>query len=889
MNKISYLLGSLAGTAHSPALDGLVNALSGAGIACVVFDPDGKLIACNEAFLNINEDIRHHIVPGVTFDRLIELAADNRSIGDNSADQWASEKEKIFRTPSGIYEERHANGKVYRSEDFRTKDGYYIGLRYDVTEAEETRNHRDYLEHRFESLAELSSDFFWEMDAELRFHSFHGKGKENAFSDAIGRQRWESATQADLEDVVKWQEHQACLDAREPFRNFEFEIDTKPPKWMRVSGDPLFSTEGVFTCYIGTAIDITDQIINRIRLEESEARFRNLVEGSVQGLLVHVENKPVYVNPAVAKMLGYSVEEILAFDSLECLFTEKSLPRHKAYSNARMMGLEVPENYETEWVRKDGEVIVIRHVSQLIEWEGQQAIQATILDVTAEKQAAAETLERERRFRALADGLPINVVYVDRHRRYRFINNAYLDFYKTTADQILGKSVEEVMGTNAYETVRDRIGAALSGIQQNFEIDIDFVPAGRKRVQSIYVPHRNDNDDVIGIYGLVIDITRHVEAEQAARESEIRYSRMLAIAPDAIVATDKNLTIRVFNRGAETVFGYSSEEVIGKHLNLLLPERYHLKHAAHVRNFLEDREDSRMMSERSEIFGCRRDGSEFPAEASISKIEIGEEIVLTVMLHDITDRKETEAELISAKEKAEYADRSKSEFLANMSHELRTPLNAIIGFADMMHKETFGPLGDDHYYDYAEGIHESGGHLLSMINDILDLSKIEAGRLELYEERLTVQSVVEDCLKIISPRARQAELDVQVTTDHNLPALMADSRLLKQMLLNLLSNAVKFTNPGGNIHIDATIAANGELLVSVSDTGIGIAEEDMEKAMATFGQVDGTLSRRYEGSGLGLPLVKSHIEAHGGQFELTSQPGVGTKATLKFPAPRVQP
>jgi PAS domain S-box-containing protein len=205
---------------------------------------------------------------------------------------------------------------------------------------------------------------------------------------------------------------------------------------------------------------------------------------------------------------------------------------------------------------------------------------------------------------------------------------------------------------------------------------------------------RDDNGRPVRMVGSISDITERKRAENAVQDSEARFSRMLAIAPDAIAGIDRNQRIQIFNQGAEKVFGYSNEEAIGQPLDILLPERFRGRHASHIESFISCSDDSRLMSERTEIYGLRKDGSEFPAEASISKLQMGDEVMLSVMLHDISGRKKFEAELVAAKEQAEYADRAKSEFLANMSHELRTPLNAIIGFAEMMKQNTFGPLGD---------------------------------------------------------------------------------------------------------------------------------------------------------------------------------------------------
>ncbi|MGH6959712.1 MAG: sensor histidine kinase, partial [Dongiaceae bacterium] len=257
-----------------------------------------------------------------------------------------------------------------------------------------------------------------------------------------------------------------------------------------------------------------------------------------------------------------------------------------------------------------------------------------------------------------------------------------------------------------------------------------------------------------------------------------------------------------------------------------------------------------------------------------------------VMHFDITDRIMAEEALRAAKEQAEFANRSKSEFLANVSHELRTPLNAIIGFSEVMQHEMFGALGAPHYKEYAKDIHDSGVHLLKIINDILDLSKIEAGKFDLHKENLNLVEVVRSCLRLVNDRATTGRLALKTEVPEELPPMHADSRAIKQILINLLSNAVKFTPPGGEIRVTAVRDGNGDFLLSVADTGIGIAEKDIPKALAAFSQVDSALNRKYAGTGLGLPLVRLLAELHGGRMHLESKVDVGTTVTVRIPQPR---
>jgi signal transduction histidine kinase/CHASE2 domain-containing sensor protein len=252
---------------------------------------------------------------------------------------------------------------------------------------------------------------------------------------------------------------------------------------------------------------------------------------------------------------------------------------------------------------------------------------------------------------------------------------------------------------------------------------------------------------------------------------------------------------------------------------------------------------------------------------------------------NVTDQRRMEA-MLAAKEQAELANRAKSEFLANMSHELRTPLNAIIGFADVLKGEMFGSVGSDENRGYITDIHDSGMHLLQIINDILDVAKVEAGELELAEENLSLPLIVKACQRLMGERAQRAEVSIHTVIDRALPQLTGDEIRVKQILLNLLSNAVKFTPEGGRVTVGCHVRPDGGITLSVTDTGIGIAAADMDKALQKFGQVDSALQRNFDGTGLGLTLVQTLAEMHQARFTLDSTPGNGTTATVEFPPER---
>ena len=262
--------------------------------------------------------------------------------------------------------------------------------------------------------------------------------------------------------------------------------------------------------------------------------------------------------------------------------------------------------------------------------------------------------------------------------------------------------------------------------------------------------------------------------------------------------------------------------------------------------------------------------------------------VLEKFNHEVMERERTAAELREARDLAELANSTKSQFLANMSHELRTPLNAIIGFSELMNGELFGPIGNDRYKEYVDDIHKSSSHLLSLINDILDLSKVEADRYELYEEELDVNDVVESCRRMIEHRATDAGVSLAVSVEEKLPMLYADKRAMRQIILNLVSNAVKFTPRGGKVALAAFLEPDNRLAFRVSDTGVGMTKEDIPLALEPFRQInmDSTVYAA-EGTGLGLPLTRALARLHGASLVIESEPRQGTTITVRMPYTRI--
>ncbi len=375
------------------------------------------------------------------------------------------------------------------------------------------------------------------------------------------------------------------------------------------------------------------------------------------------------------------------------------------------------------------------------------------------------------------------------------------------------------------------------------------------------------------------DITPHKQVERAQERSQTLFKRVFQATPDMVSLSylDTGIFLDVNDRLARAI-GMSRKDILGQSIfDLEIWDEPTM--AMRIRAMIRRHGSIHQMKARVR----RADGSTFPISFSAESLVVDGEDVLLLIGRDITTDIEREEELCRSRDAAELANRAKSEFLANMSHELRTPLNAILGFSEVICGEVLGPLGDPRYREYAHDIHRSGKHLLEIINDILDLSKVEAGRLEIHPRPVDVSELVASTLRLVHERAQMADLDVRVEITPPDLAFHADSRLCKQILLNLLTNAIKFTPARGRIELRAERLADGGCRFIIADTGIGMSEEEVARALTPFGQVDSVLTRRHEGTGLGLPLVAAFVAAHGGKFRIDSEKGRGTTVTIDLP------
>ncbi len=620
-------------------------------------------------------------------------------------------------------------------------------------------------EERFRDFAAAASDWFWEMDANLRFSFMSERLREVTGLDpreTIGKTRQEIG--AGDTDVDKWEAHLDDLQARRPFRDFRY-VYISPEgerQYWSISGVPLFDKEGTFLGYRGTGRNLTEEYrARRMAFEAQDLLLQAIEHFSSAVALFDSEDRLLLFNEAFLDIVGPADPSIgpgMSFEELIWRQVKKgmipaALGREAEWIAERLSRHRNPtEEFEIE--RADGRWLRMRE-----ERTGNGGVFLTATDISETKTFERAEQEVRDRLRAVIDHLPAGLVLKDSSGSYMMANQQFVELYGLKDRDVVGGTAHDHFPESEAQVIEFQDRTVLrTGIPMEAEMEVTRGDGSKVFCMITRFPVLDSDGQAIGIGGI--------------------------------------------------------------HMN-------------------------------------------------------------------ISEMKEKEKELRIARDEAERANHAKSAFLANMSHELRTPLNAIIGFSEIMEKGLFGELGNPQYKEYAEDIRRSASHLLSIISDILDLSKIEAGRMELHEEELDLATVVKSCQSMVMEAAATAGLALRASLPGDLPRLVADKRSVRQILLNLLSNAVKFTPEGGSVTIETRLESDGQLALVVWDTGIGMSADDIEVVLQPFGQVESAHTRSHDGTGLGLPITRSLAEMHGGSLTVESEVGKGTTITVRFPPERI--
>lgn len=499
-------------------------------------------------------------------------------------------------------------------------------------------------------------------------------------------------------------------------------------------------------------------------------------------------------------------------------------------------------------------------------------------------------------FRDILQALPLGIVAI--------ASTGRVESWNLAAERILGWSNEEVAGAPppielplptagaVMEVQRRRKDGSLADLQIRA---IPWPDSTQSELGSIVIL-----TDVTGLRATehaVQDLTAQSERARSRAREHMRFRELLDAAPDAIIEVDREGRIVLLNKATERLFGYDREELWGQTVELLIPEEVRCGHQAHREKYWAH-PTTRPMGTGLKLQGQRKDGSKFPVEISLSPVQFEEGFRVSAIIRDVSERRFAEEQLravqaayteaLAAKnrelearnEGVERANRLKDEFLSGMSHELRTPLHTIIGFTELLEEEIEGSLNEKQRR-FIRHIHKDSQHLLALINDVLDLSKVESGRLELQQEFFQLPEALEETISSIRPRAEVKTIQIESSVLDVLD-IYADRLRFKQILYNLLSNAVKFTPEGGRVWVEVAKQA-GFINVSVADTGVGIAYSEHGSVFDKFYQVGQRQAGGQEGTGLGLAITRRLVEEHGGSIQLTSEPGKGSRFTFTIP------
>jgi len=576
-----------------------------------------------------------------------------------------------------------------------------------------------------------------------------------------------------------------------------------------------------------------------------------------------------YVSPNVERILGFAPDEIIGIPgwTREHLVHDDQAAVHEQVALA--MAARAPE-WETEarFLRRDGES---QWVAMVVRPEYDGAGNPTehvvyVWDIVKSRRAQEESRQAREFLDSVIENLP-HMIFVKDARDLRFvrINRAGEELLGYPRDTLIGKSDHDFFPPDQADsfTAKDREVLEGGRLVDIPEEPIDTAARGRRILHTKKIPVHDATGRAEFLLGISEDITER-------RRTEDRFRRVVESVPNAIVVVDQGGTIRLVNPQTEKLFGYARQELIGKPVEILLPASLREGHPAHRAGYLSE-PTTRAMGSNRDLYGLHKDGREIPVEVGLNPIETDEGTQVLASVIDITVRKAAEAALTAAEAEAKRANLAKSEFLSRMSHELRTPLNAVLGFAQLLEMDDL----TTEQRDSLDHISRGGRHLLELINEVLDISRIEARQMTLSPEPVAVADLLTEVIGLVSPLAGGRSITLDATASGCDVYVLADRQRLTQVLLNLLANAVKYNRDGGSVTVACAGTEGDRLRIRVTDTGYGIPPDQLDRLFRPFERL-GADQSTVEGTGLGLALSKGLIEAMGGAIGVESELDRGT-------------
>jgi PAS domain S-box-containing protein len=732
--------------------------------------------------------------------------------------------------------------------------------------------------------------FVWQMDADSRFTIGPGEFTEligPRSAAALGRTWTDVATELaiDPEGQVK-----RAMASRETWSGVtvDWPVDGAMERLaVELSGLPIFDRDRDYRGYRGFGVCRDMARLNALLVARRDAPAKEadpeatVVEPVVQGAPAAVERPVLTLVPAAPNVVPFRGAALAEIRPTPLSPVERKAFRELARQlTARLKGSEDAGSAQLVDLEEE-EVDPVEPAPTAVTVAAPVPEPAAQVVSGLEPQPASlQTAVQSPDLRPILDRLPVGVL-VYRLDQLLYANQPFLDW-------------------SGYGTL-DALAEA-GGMQSLFaEPGIDALGAAGGRGGPLAITTRNGERVPVegrlfsvawsGEQALMLSLAAPGEdrraSEAAVRRAEADARELKSIldtATDGVIVLDRDGRILATNRSAVALFGYEAQDFTATNfLDLFAPESQRV-----ARDYLDRliRNGASVINGGREVAGCVRKGGMIPLFMTIGRLGEGTQKFCAVF-RDVTQWKKAEEELLNAKRQAEKASSAKSEFLAKISHEIRTPLNAIIGFSEVMMEERFGPIGNDRYREYLKDIHTSGAHLVSLLNDLLDLSKIEAGKLELTFVGLNLNHLTQQCVALMQPQANRERIIIRSSLSPTLPQIVADARSIRQIVLNLVSNSIKFTDAGGQVIVSTAHADNGEVVLRVRDTGIGMSEKDVEIALEPFRQLATSARWGSSGTGLGLPLTKALAEANRARFSIKSAVNAGTLVEIAFPPNRV--
>ncbi len=637
---------------------------------------------------------------------------------------------------------------------------------------------------------------------------------------------------------------------------------------------PFLDNKGERIALVGVNRDITNRKKAENALRESEDKFRQIAEFSLIGIYLIQDGIFKYVNPMLAEIFGFTVDEMIDKIGPKDVTTPDSYKIVERNITKRLSGEIESIHYEFQGLTKDKRIIEVEVYGAISSYRGKPAVIGTLLDITERKKSDKALQDSIRKYQDLADLLPQTVFEFDLEGKLTFANQASYKLFGYTKDEFeKGLSVFEMIRPEEHTKALNNLRRFMS--EKNFNgTEYTAVKKDGTRFPSLVFTAPIIRDGVsIGYRGILVDITERKEAEEQLR----KLSRAVEQSPSAIVITNILGDIEYVNPRFTELTGYSSEEVAGRNPRML--KSGHTSDDEYTKLWEAITNGKKW---RGEFQNKNKRGEYYWVSASISPIlnSSGKITHFLAIEEDITEKKKIESELINAKNKAEESDRLKSEFLAQMSHEIRSPINVILSYNSFLNDELSAKL-EPHFKSSFESIDSAGKRLLRTIDLILNMAALQSGYIDFQLEPTDLKKILDGLLKEFDYPAKSKKLFLSFNNRSCNLIVLADEYIVTEIFQNLIGNAIKYTE-AGRIEINTFDLEGGELAVEIKDTGIGISKEYLPKLFDPFSQEESGYSRRYEGNGLGLALVKNYADLIGAKIQVESTKGVGSVFTIFF-------